>query len=354
MPKTVWMNLASASACTWHRCLLPARFCGPAFAPHGWELLAGEGFPGGHDVVMLHGLPTPQGVWELAKLKRAGSKIVWSVDDDWLSIPDWNPANPGPDGMAAYTLMRDMADHVLTSTPALRDTFADLGDRVLCAPNLLDVAKFPKPAGREEDGVWHMTCADKVKLPVRVVWAGGPTHSGDLDVLTDVLDRLMSKFGPDKVVVIYFGMMPHARLTTKYMNTSLFHQPSVPFPSYQSIVSSIDPHVYLCPLAPIPFNLSKSAIRVYEAWSLCAAPIATDHGEYGCIRNGYDGRLVQSADQWESAINRMVTDHEFRRDCAIYGRMRVETEYDWNNPVCRRPWETVFEKITGVTLDGGE
>lgn len=351
---SIWAHFASESACLYHRVLMPFRFCGPEFAKYGWDFLAGEGFPTGHDVYLIHGLPTPQAIWELTKRKREGARIVWSVDDDWLSIPAWNPASPGADGMVAYELMKRLADHILTSTPALRDTFADLSlttGKVLCAPNLLDVARFPKPDGREEDGVWHMTCADKVKLPVRVVWAGGPTHSGDVEVLTDVLDKLMSKFGPDKVIVGHFGPLPPPKLVAKYLyGGSLIHQPMVPFAAYQSILNSIDAHVYLCPLAPIPFNLSKSAIRVFEAWSLCAAPVATDHGEYSCIRNGYDGRLVQSADQWESAINRMVTDHEFRRDCAIYGRTRVEAEYDWNNPVCREPWRKVFETITGVTL----
>lgn len=68
------------------------------------------------------------------------------------------------------------------------------------------------------------------------------------------------------------------------------------------------------------------------------------------VRNGHDGRLVTSPDQWESAIIRMVTDHEYRRDCAAHGRLRVEAEHDWNNAACREPWLRVFERLTGVTL----
>lgn len=347
---SIWFHYNSKSACPWHRALQPARFCQPHFAESGWEFLCGEGFPGGHAVYVLNGLPTPDALYELAKLKRKGARVVWSVDDDWLSIPEWNPANPGELGMAAYELIRNFTDLVLTSTPALANTFADMGDRVLCAPNLLDLSRFPAPKTRTENGVRYLTLEDKVKLPVRVVWAGGPTHSGDLEVLTDVLDKLLSKIPPSEMIVAYFGSTPHGRLVTKHMNRGLFHQEMVLFAAYQQVLNSMDPHVYLCPLSPVPFNESKSNLRIMESWALCAAPVATAWGEYNCVKNGHDGRLVHAPDEWESAVTRMVRDHEYRRDCAAHGRIRCEQQYDWNNPDCVKPWLRVFERLTGVTL----
>lgn len=348
---SIFFNHHSSSACPLHRCLYPARFCGPEFEPHGWHFLNGEGIPPGHDVYGIHGLPTVEAIFELAKMKRRGARVLWSVDDDWLSIPAWNPASPGENGMAAYGIMCSLTDFVLTSTPALAATFAHLGDKVLCAPNLLDVARFPDPDHRTEDGRRILTLSRKVRYPVHVVWAGGPTHSGDVEVLSDVLDRLLCKYPRDKLVVTFFGMMPPPRLVTRHLNNGLIHQPQVPLVAYQSVLNSIDPHVYLCPLAPIPFNESKSNIRVLESWASCAAPVATAWGEYNCVHNGHDGRLVHAPEEWESALTRMVNDHEYRRDCAGHGRVRVETEYDWNNPTCRAPWYRVFEKITGVKLE---
>lgn len=349
---SIWMSYVGDSACAYHRCLLPAQYCHDALDAHGWTFTLGDTVTAGHAVYVFNGLPTPLALAELAKQKNRGATVVWSVDDDWLTVPEWNPAHPGEAGMASYTLARGLADFVLTSTPALAATFAaEFGDRVLCAPNLIDLSRFPKPTIREDgNGNSYIDMTEKVKVPVRVVWAGGPTHAGDLEVVTDVLDRLIAKVGRDRVNVAYFGTAPPSKLFVKYYLKGLWHQAMVPFPAYQMTLNSMDPHVYLAPLAPVPFNLSKSAIRVYEAWGLCAAPVATDHGEYACIRSGTDGRLVRTPDAWDSALHRMVTDHEFRAACGAAGRVRVEHEFDWNNAKCRAPWYRVFERLTGVTL----
>lgn len=343
------------NGCSWHRCMLPARYCADALEPHGWELYAGEGLPVGHDVYVIHGLPTVLALSELAKIRRRGKVLVWSVDDDWVTIPDWNPAKPGENGMAVYDIMRRYADYVITSTPALEATFDERKDTVLRAPNLLDVSAFPRiPVEHDDNGKSYVNI--QPKLPVRVVWSGGPTHTGDLDPLTEILDEFCAKYvlpgkdGIQKAVLIYFGAMPHPRLMRKYTNRGLFHQPIVPLMSYQAVLNSIDAHVYLAPLAHIPFNESKSNIRVLEGWGLCAAPIASAWGEYNCVVSGTDGRLASTPDEWWSGLTRLVNDAEYRIRLAVAGRMRLEREYDWNRAECRVPWLKVFERFTGVKL----
>jgi hypothetical protein len=338
------------SACVYHRLWCPLHFCAEAFAAHGWDFTIGEGLPTGHDVVMLHGLPVPTSLAEFGRVKYRGAKFVWSLDDDWKTIPAWNPANPGETGMATYTVMKELADVILTSTPHLASTFSDVAHKVVCAPNLLDLTKFPDPPKVElENG--QRVIRVTPKPPIRVVWAGGPTHVGDMEPMTGVLDEFLTDFcHTGKAVVIYFGASPHPRLIRKHLGRGLFHQPGVTFTNYQKMLNSIDPHVYLAPLAEIPFNESKSNLRLMESWALCAAPIATDWGEYSCVANGIDGRLVTTPDQWRSALKRLVEDHEYRVSMAASGRSRAEICYDWNNPQCREPWNRVFERLTGVTL----
>lgn len=352
---SIWMLYPGDNGCSWHRCLTPARFCAPALEAQGWELLVGEGLPEGHDVYVLHGLPTVQALSEVGKIQRRGKTFVWSVDDDWASIPDWNPANPGVNGMAVYEILRKVADYIIVSTPALARTFADRADTVLVAPNLLDVKAFPPvPVEEDKDGKSYVNV--QPKLPVRVVWAGGPTHVGDLEPVTEILDEFCDKYvlprsdGVQRAVLIYYGAMAHPRLVRKYQNRGLYHQPMVPFASYQPVLNSIDAHVYLAPLAHIPFNESKSNLRVMESWALCAAPIVSAWGEYKCVQSGVDGRLASSPDEWYSGLVRLVTDAEYRIRLAVTGRMRVEEQYDWNRAECRRPWLDVYERLTGVRL----
>lgn len=85
-----------------------------------------------------------------------------------------------------------------------------------------------------------------------------------------------------------------------------------------------------------------------ESWALMAAPIATDWGEYRCIHNGHDGRIVEDEDGWYSAMSRLATDHEYRTQLIAAGRDRVDREYSWENPKCRQQWYEVFAKLFGI------
>lgn len=346
---SIYFNYASDSACPYHRLLCPARFCGPDLKRVGYELLCGAGLPEGHDAYVMHGLPNDAGLLEIGKLKRRGAKFAWSVDDDWLTIPDWNPAKPGPEGLASYEISLALADFVITSTPALKETFSGRTRvPVFCCPNLMDLTRFPEFPYVTEGGRRRYDLS--IELPVKVVWVGGHTHKEDIAVIEEPLIEFMSKYDASKVVVVFQGMAPPPRLLTKFLHRGLFHQPSVPFPAYQKILNSIRPDVYLAPMAPVEFNRSKSNIRITEGWSLMAAPVATPWGEYECIQSGIDGRYAGTAGEWVSTIGRLATDHEYRLQLATAGRERVEREYDWNNPKCRRPWNEAFAAILGVPV----
>lgn len=348
VPK-MFLNYASDTGCPYHRILLPARYCGDAFAGYGWKLDVGEGMPDGYDVYAFHGLPNELAIREIAKLVRSGRKFVWGVDDDWNSIPDWNPAKPSETGMAMYELAKRLADVILVSTQALAYTFRDVAHKVVVAPNLLEVSRFPSIPYVVEDGVRRYNI--QVKLPVRVVWSGGVTHRDDIELLVEPLCKLLEKHGADEVSVVFSGMAPPPELLKKYLHRGLYHQPPVPFAIYQSILNSINPSLYLAPLAEVPFNLSKSNIRVVEGWCLYSPVVATGYGEYSCVRTGEDGAVVENDPaQWFEAMDRMVRDHEVRTRMGINGRERAEAEYNWENPKCRRPWYEAFARILGTPV----
>lgn len=348
MPATrkAYFHYPMDAGCPYMRVLLPARHCADHFPE--WEFDIGPGFPGDHDVYFFHGLPADANqfldVIHVARTK----KLVWGVDDDWLTIPEWNPAKPKDVQLALYHTLKHVAHHILCSTPALGQTFVEqgFGDKVLVAPNLLDLSRFPHPP-MEFDTEGNTFLTIQPKLPVRVVWSGGPTHRGDVGVLEEPLEKLLGTYGPDKVVVVFNGMTPPSKLLRKFLHKGLFHQPMSTFTNHQQILNSIDPHVYLAPLAKVPFNLSKSNLRIIEGWALCCPSVATDFGEYSCVHNGHDGRLVDTPEQWYSAIHRMVFDHEYRVQQAVNGRLRVQDEYDWNNDSCdaKKAWYAALSKV---------
>lgn len=335
--------------CLYHRQNCPVTFLHKEYEERGWEFSVGDWMPPNHDVYVVHGLPEVPLMLELATLKRRGKRIVWGVDDDWLTIPDWNPAKPRELGLVVYDIMKHLANHILVSTPHLASTFADVSEKVLVAPNLLDIDKFPQPPVKYDGNTGEPYYAITPNSKVRVMWSGGSTHSGDLDEMTDALDRIMDRYTADQCVVLFQGMMPPSKLLRKYLyRGKLWHQPSVPFSGHQQIINSMDPHVYLAPLAPVEFNKSKSALRIMEGWALCACPVATDFGEYGAtVVPGKDGRLVTGTESWYSALKRVIDDPEYRVTMAMTGRGRVENEYNWALPQCRTQWAAAFDTILG-------
>ena len=338
-----YFNYHADGGCAYHRLLMPARHCREDVKRYGIELLCGEGFPEGHDVYFFHGLPNVGALLVFQKLKRKGAKFVWSLDDDWTTLPDWNPAKPPEEGLACYDILKGVADWIICSTRHLSSTFNDVWRKVLVAPNLLDVSAFP-PVDYTEDGDGNRSYQFNFKLPIRLVWTGGETHKEDVKVLTEPLSRILEKYR-GKAVVIYQGMPPPAELLTQYLHKGLFHQPGVPFASYQSLINSVQADVYLAPLAKVEFNLSKSNLRVMEAWALASCPVATPWGEYNCVKPGVDGRLADDPEEWYSVLSRLVADHEYRLGLVANGRDRLEAEYNWGNPKCRAPWVEAYKLI---------
>lgn len=339
----IFMNYYADGACPYNRILLPARFCGDELKDHGIEVTVGEGAPEGHDVYWFHGLPNNVLLTEMAKAKRKGARFVWSMDDDWPSIPEWNPNHPTPEALAMYDVAKGLADLIVCSTPALGETFKGLD--VAVAPNLLDLEKYPDHPYAEVEGGGRNYVRDVVP-PIKIMWAGGVTHREDLRVVEGPLAELLSA-RRGKAVGLFFGAMPPGELLRKYLHAGCLYQPLVTFAAYHNTVVGLRPDVYLAPLAEVPFNLSKSNLRVIEGWALGAVPVATPWGEYGCVRDGWDGFLPATPAEWVECLKRLADDHRLRLQMAAEGRVRVEQEYSWQSERCRRPWVEAFLKAAG-------
>lgn len=332
--KTVHLETVTDGGCPYNRQILPARHCAADLAARGVRISAGMYHPPDAAVIGMHGLPVPGAERRIMQFKRNGGKFLWSLDDDHPAIPPWNPSHMNEEAQNSWHLAKLLADFILVSTPALADTFG--GDpRVLVTPNLVDLAEFPAiPANRV------------VELPVRVCWVGSYTHRGDVEVMEAAVSAILKRFDRREVAVVWMGQPPPNDLMRDWLNRGLSYQPGVPFSTYHRTLGSLKPDVYLCPLAEVDFNLSKSNLRIMEAWTLGAVPVASPVGEYCEIRHGIDGLLADTTEKWVAAVSRLVTDHQFRLSLALSGRKRVETDYNWLRPECRVPWVESFVRMT--------
>lgn len=343
---SIHFHFAVDGGCTFHRALQPVRFCHDELLEQGIKLSVGPEIRDDTDWIVFHSLPGTSGVLhELLRTVRRGVKLCWSLDDDLAAIPDWNPAKIGEDGMVVFDMMARAANAVIVSTPELGRVLRDrhfIKDPMFTCPNLLDLSTFP------ESPFDNASFADlTVKWPIRFVWAGSATHKGDVKVIEDALIRLLDKHGKDVAHVIFAGSPPPGELLRRYLHQGCLSAPSVPFNQYRKMANSLEPDVWLAPLADIPFNLSKSHLRVMEGWALGACVVASDVGEYNRIRQAEDGFVAGSdPDVWFNILDRLVMDHQTRVQVSANGRSRALHQCDWRLQSNRRPWLDALKAIS--------
>lgn len=341
---SIHFHYAVDGGCSFHRALQPARFCNDDLV--GTQLSVGQSLRDDVDWLVFHSLPGNSAtLHEVLRLKRKGVKLCWSLDDDLAAIPDWNPAKIGDDGMVVFDIMARAADAVIVSTNHLNNVVfsSNIGEDVpvYTCPNLLDLSTFPESPF---DGA---SFADTtVQWPIRVVWAGSQTHKGDIATIEDALIRLMDKHGSKVVSVVFAGSLPPPDLMRKHLHLGVITCPQVPFNQYRRFANTLDPQIWLAPLADIPFNLSKSHLRVMEGWALGSCVVASAVGEYNRIRNGFDGFLCTTSDQWFDTLDRLVLDHQSRIQVAADGRRRAIAECDWRRVENRKPWIDALRTIS--------
>ena len=343
---SLYLAYTNDSACPYNRFLLPGRFCDRNFKDTDCRvdcgtdaLMEGDKF----DWIGFHSIISDQSIMALLKRRRAdGTKLLWSIDDDWTSIPDWNPAKPNPDTLARYDACRMIADTLMVSTDELAEVMRkEVGCPVYSAPNLIDLTEFPSKFAH--DGESYIV--PPARFPIKVAWSGSQTHRGDIEEMEPYLHRVMEHLGPDEISLIFIGVMPPASLLKRYLHRGVVYQPQVSFAAYRQLMASIRPDVFLAPLAPVRFNESKSSLRVLESWAMNACPVASDFGPYRVVRHGIDGYKCDDEYGWFNALVEAVRDHSKRLNMALTGRLRLEAEFAWQSEKARQPWVEAFSEI---------
>ena len=199
-------------------------------------------------------------------------------------------------------------DRFVVSTPALAEAFAGLHGEIVVRENRLPLSWW--------DGL--QTQRRQGKKP-RVGWAGGSSHTGDLELIADVVRDLA-----DEVEWVFFGMCPEA--LKPYVHE--FHG-GVAIEEYPAKLASLNLDLGLAPLEHNLFNECKSNLRQLE-YGACGIPIiCTD------IRPYQDGQqaglpvtLVKNRyKDWVDAIRMHINDLDATAKMADELQTRVKA--DW-------------------------
>jgi glycosyltransferase involved in cell wall biosynthesis len=264
--------------------------------------------------------------FELAKENNV--KIVYELDDDLTTIPDWSPAHPEPEEVENGLAMIRKADMVTVSTGTLAKVMRQYNPNVVILENCIDpdMWSFPKDKNRHIDG-----------LTIGI--QGSATHLKDWEVLEPVFRVLAEKYPEIKFVT--------AGYTPPYLNflgDRLIELGWVPVSRYPQNVNQID--IGVCPLIDIPFNRSKSAIKWME-YSMVQAPSVCSPTVYGSVvQHGVTGFLAKTEEDWVKYLSRLIEKPKLRREIASNARGYVLRHLNIHDryPRWMAAYRTVWQK----------
>lgn len=178
-----------------------------------------------------------------------------------------------------------LVDRFVVSTQPLAEAFAGLHPDIRVMQNRLPVTWW---------GDLHSQ--RRVGRKPRVGWAGGTSHTGDLELLFDVVRKLTHE-----VEWVFFGMCPD--LLRPYIHE--FHG-GMSIEKYPERLSALNLDLALAPLEMNLFNECKSNLRLLE-YGACGFPvICTDIVTYRC---GMPVTLVKNrTEDWVDAIRMHLSD----------------------------------------------
>lgn len=281
------------------------------------------------------------------ELQAKGIKVVVELDDDYLNLPDWNPAKKatsaanvkiGKPSIVNLIWALRHADGVTVTTPALRDSVAKVTNApIYVLRNFLDWRVWERRAPVYDDRSWKK---------LRIGYLGlAHWHSGDLQILNPWFGEWIAAHADVEFVTCdpslhdLLGIPERQRVSTS--SFAFRHQEVADFASVQDIG--------LVPLQRHQFNEAKSHLKGMEyagAGVPCIATPTESYAEWWLSGDSAGpegaGFLAEGRAEWISALDRLHADPDGRVRMARKARaLAAENTYQkhW------RLWEQAYSEI---------
>jgi GT2 family glycosyltransferase len=241
------------------------------------------------DTIVLQGRYGEGSAADILRMKKYSNALrIFELDDYIVSTPKKNSHARNKPTNTEQLLREGIAqcDRVVVTTQALADVLSSMHSEIRVVPNMLP----PEP--------WlTLSSQRRTSKKPRVGWGGGTSHTGDLEIIADVVRELANE-----VDWVFFGMCPDA--LRPYVHE--FYG-TIDLQSYPYKLASLNLDLALAPLEFHIFNDCKSNLRLLE-YGACGYPvICTD-------TRAYDGFLPctkvlsNSTEEWLQAIRMHLAD----------------------------------------------
>ncbi|GGI55593.1 glycosyltransferase [Oxalicibacterium solurbis] len=206
------------------------------------------------DAIVLQRQTTPERIEAMRRIKTFSRAFkVYELDDYLPNLPMKHQYRQRI-SQGVLKLLRQsmgMVDRFVVSTEALKEAFAGLHPDIRVIENRLPVSWWSDLQSRR-----------RISGKPRVGWAGSASHSGDLEMIADVVRELANE-----VEWVFFGMCP-AKLRPFIHE----YHPGVPITQYPQALAGLDLDLALAPVEDNLFNQCKSNLRLLE-YGACGFPV---------------------------------------------------------------------------------
>ena len=216
---------------------------------------------------------------------------VYELDDYLPNLPMKSAYRQAMPRDVLKSLRRGLSyvDRLVVSTPALAEALAGLHEDIRVVGNRLPVSWWAEVRPGQRG----------VSRKPRVGWAGGAGHTGDLEMIADVVRELAGE-----VEWVFMGMCPES--LRSYVHE--FH-PGVAIEQYPAALAGLNLDLALAPVEQNLFNDCKSNLRLLE-YGACGVPVICS--DVRCYRE--DGlpvmRVKNRFRDWVEAIRMHLADME--------------------------------------------
>ncbi len=262
----VLVHSADREGCGEYRIIAPMRALRTAGRVQGWETMRifepaeMERFSP-DSIVLQRQMEWPQ-IEALERHRRFSKAFrVFEIDDLITNLPtkSVHKASIHKDIAKRFRKAAGLCNRLVVATEPLAKAYAHFSDEVRVVPNYLERARWDGLTPRRRGGA-----------KPRVGWAGGVGHTGDLELVADVVRELAKE-----VDWVFFGLCPDA--LRPYVQE---FYPGVPLPQYPAKLASLDLDLAIAPLEDNPFNEAKSHLRLLEYGVLGYPVVCSDLTPY--------------------------------------------------------------------------
>lgn len=330
--RTVWgvhdnqgFGTTIPSGCGFYRIVLPF----DQLDMHGWKTGCGAAFTADAipdfepSIVVGQRFDQPHAVPAWRKLRDI-CKIVYEIDDDPFSVDRVNwlayPVYGQEETLATIRECAELAHVVTVSTEPLAEVFRQFNPNVVVLPNYI-------PAQL-------LTIQRRQAKSLTLGFAGGVSHMRDLAMIAqtwrDVVDRTCAR-----------GHFVGTDYRNMLRPRGFDHTGWIPLvPDYYL---AIDFDIGLIPIAPHPFNESKSHIKALEYAALGIPVVASDCAAYrDFVIDGLTGFLVSTQAEWREAIMMLLGNERLREEMGLAARRHAAAYTIEGN---YHKWDKLYEGL---------